>query len=115
MTYAEMLDKIQSAGAWFVGSFMGEFLVRHNDYNIDSASRVAFINYIHEEYGKNLDYSFDSTKTKCYALMSIINGGRVMDALEHVINCNEKKVPEDAIHNAMELIDAIVKGKILLP
>lgn len=34
MTYAEMLDKIQSAGAWFVGSFMGEFLVRHNDYNI---------------------------------------------------------------------------------
>ena len=115
MTYAVMLEKIQSAGAWFVGVFMGEFLVKYPDYSKDTASRVAFINYIHEEYGRNLEYSFDSTKTKCYALMSIISGGRVMDALEHVVNCNEKKVSEDAINSAMELIDAIVKEKITLP
>lgn len=115
MTYAEMLEKIQSAGAWFVGAFMGEFLVRYDDYNKDTASRVAFINYMHWEYGENLGYTFDSTKTKCYALMSIIRGGRVMDALEHVINCNEKKVSEDATDNAAAAIDAIAKGILKLP
>ena len=115
MTYTEMLDKIHSAGAWFVGVFMGEFVNRYDDYNKDTASRASFINYIHKEYGEKLGYSYDSTKTKSYALMSIIREGRVVDALEHVINCNEKKVPEDAVDNAMEVIDAIVKGNIKLP
>lgn len=115
MTYAEMLEKIHSAGAWFVGTFMGEFLLKYDNYRKDSASRVVFINYIYQEYGQKLGYTYDSTKTKCYALMSIINGKRVLDALDHVINCNERKVPEDAIDNAVALVDAIVKGKMQLP
>ena len=115
MTYTEMIDKIHTAGTWFVGSFLGEFLVKYPDYSNDVASRVAFINYIHKEYGDNLGYSLDSTKAKSYALMSIIRGNRTIDALEHVINCNEKKVSEDAIENAVATLDAIMNKGIKLP
>ena len=89
MTYTQMVRKINTAGAWFVGVFMGEFLLKQSIYQQDAASRVAFIQYIHQEYGVNLEYSYESTKTKCYALISIIENRNVLEALEYVIHCNE--------------------------
>ena len=115
MTYSQMVRKIRTAGTWFVGTFMGEFIIKHSQYNVDTASKVAFIQYIHKEYGETLGYSFESTKTKCYALMSIIEHRKVVEAMEFVINSNEKKVGADAIESAAELIDAIVKNKVILP
>lgn len=115
MTYEKMLEKINTAGAWFTGAFMGEILKKYPEYYNDTAKRVAFINYMHEEYGKTLEYSFDSTKTKCYAVMAIIKGERVLDAMDHVILTNDKKVTEDARENATYLLDAIIAGNIDLP
>ena len=115
MTYAQMERKIRTAGSWFVGAFMGEFLAKYPQYSEDSSSRVSFIQYIHREYGENLDYSYESTKTKCYALISIIENHVVLEALEYVINSNENKVGADAIENAIELADAISKGIVALP
>ena len=47
--------------------------------------------------------------------MSIIEGGRVIDALDHVLQSTENKVPEEARENANELLDAIIAGKVILP
>ena len=115
MKYEEMMRNVNTAGTWFVGAFMGEFLAKYPEYSTDLARRTAFIRYMHQEYGKNLDYTYETTKTKCYAVMAIINGKRVLDALEHVINSNDKKVPEDAKVNAKCAMDAIESGKLKLP
>lgn len=115
MTYEAMLRKINTAGTWFTGVFMGEILRKYPEIHNDTALKVAFIQQMHKDYGEALEYSYDSTKTKCYAVMSIIEGGRVIDALDHVLQSNENKVPEEARENANELLDAIIDGKVILP
>ena len=70
---------------------------------------------MHEEYGKNLGYGFDSTKSKCYAVLAIIKEGRVLDALDYVIQSNDKKVPYEAKGNEMHCLDKITADEIVLP
>ena len=115
MTYKQMTRKIQTAGTWFTGVFMGEILYNYSQINNDSVKTTEFIRYMHEEYGKNLDYKFDSTKTKCYAILSIVRKGCVLEALEYVIESNDKKVDADAKENATALLNKISKNEIILP
>ena len=115
MTYKQMVRIINTAGAGFTGVLMGEFLVRYPEYQADTANRIAFIQYIHQEYGVNLDYTYDTTKTKCYALMSIIESRKVPDALEYIVQCNEQRIGKEPIEAAMKLADAIILNKIRLP
>lgn len=115
MTYREMERKIQTAGAWFTGVFMSEILRAYPSIHEDTNKKVEFIHYMHNEYGKNLDYEFDSTKTKCYAILAIIKAGRVLDALDYVIQSNEKKVDADAKECATLLLDKIIAEEIILP
>ena len=115
MTYEAMLRKINTAGTWFTGVFMGEILRKYPEIHGDTALTTAFIQQMHRDYGEALEYTYDSTKTKCYAVMSIIEGGRVIDAIDNVLQSNEKKVPEEARENANELLNAIISGKVVLP
>ena len=115
MTYKELDRKIRTAGTWFVGSFMREFIIKYPEYKNSPEDRCKFIEYIHSEYGENCGYTYDSTKTKCYAVIAIIEAGKVMDALEYVFNSNENKVAEGTIENAQYLLDEIIAGKITLP
>lgn len=115
MTYEQMIRKIQTAGSWFTGVFMEEILRAYPKIHDDANEKMKFIEYMHSEYGKNLDYEFDSTKTKCYAIIAIIREHRVLDALDYVIQSNDKKVDPDAKENAMELLDKIVKDEVILP
>lgn len=115
MTYTQMVRKINTAGAWFVGVFMGEFLHGYPQYHQDVASRTAFIQYIHQEYGVNLNYTYDSTKTKCYALMSLIENRMVIQALDHVLHCNETRIGKEPMENARKLKAAIQQGSVKLP
>lgn len=107
--------KMKTAGVWFVGVFMREILHEYPKFCSDVKKRSEFINYFHKEYGENLGYTFDTTKAKCYAVIEIIKAGRVLDAIEYVIESNDKKVPEDAFWAASDLLDDIIKEKIVLP
>ena len=115
MTYTQMVRKINTAGAWFTGVFMGELLVRYPQYQQDQASRVAFIQYMHQEYGVNLNYTYDTTKTKCYALISLIENRMVSQTLDYIIQCNESKIGKEPIEHAQLLKEAIVQGKVNIP
>ena len=115
MTYEQMVKKIKTAGTWFVGSFMGEFLINYPEFCKDVNKKIEFIKYIHEEYGVSLEYTYGSTKTKCYAVIAIIENGKVIDALEYVLRGNDKKIFDGAKENAHVLIDEIQKGRIKLP
>ena len=115
MNYQQLVNRINSAGAWFVGSFMGEFVVNYPKICNDANRKAEFIDYIHEEYGKALEYEESSTKTKCGAMIAIIEAGKVKEAMEFVLQTNDKKVIKESKENAQALLDAIEEGKIVLP
>ncbi len=114
MDYIKFRTKMKTAGAEFVGVFMREILHEYPKICDDKAKRVEFIKYFHNEYGDGR-YAFGTTKTKCYAVIEIIKAGRVLDAIEYIIEANDKKVPEYAYLAATDLLDDIVKEKVLLP
>ena len=115
MTYQKMLTKINTAGAEFIGMFLGEILYNYPKFCDDVDKRVAFIKYMYNEYGKSMGYEYSTIQTKCYAIISIIEGGRVLDTIEHIINTNEKKVCEAAREGAVATLDAIIEEKLQLP
>ena len=94
---------------------MGEILHNYSCINNDSEKTSEFIKYMHNEYCKNLGYEFGSTRTKCYAVLSIIRERRVLDALEYVLESNDQKVDADAKENAVLLLDKIISKEIVLP
>ena len=46
MTYQQLVKIINSAGAWFVGSFMGEFVINYPKFCNDLNRKADFIDYI---------------------------------------------------------------------
>lgn len=52
MNYEQLVRKINSAGAWFIGSFMGEFVINYPKFCDDQDKRNEFAEYIQAEYGK---------------------------------------------------------------
>lgn len=115
MTYSEMVRKIQTAGTWFVGSFMGEILLHYSECCDDVEKKVSFIDYMHKEYGEALEYTYDTTKTKCYAVFSIIKEQKVIEALDYVLQSNDKKTFDGGKENAQAVLDSIRDGKYKLP
>lgn len=115
MKYEEMERKINMAGAWFKGAFIGEFVVRFHEWNDKVDGKVDFIKQFQENYGEGLGYAEASIKMKCYAVMSIVEHHKVLDAIEFVLNCNSKRVSEDAVENAIALLDKICRDEIELP
>lgn len=115
MTYSEMGRKIQTAGTWFVGSFMGEILLHYLECCDDVEKKLSFIEYMHKEYGEALEYTYDTTKTKCYAVFSIIKEQKVVEALDYVLQSNDKKVFDGGKENAQAVLDSIRDGKYKLP
>lgn len=113
MTYKELDRKIKTAGAWYVGAFMSEFIDHYYEYCDDPEEKAKFIEYMYENYdGCN---SFDTIKTKCYAIMAIVEEHKVVEALERVLECNDKKIIEEAKENAQWLLDEIKSGNVILP
>ena len=114
MTYEKLVRKIHTAGAEFVGIFLEEILRNYPHFANDKDKKKEFLKYMHDEYGKSIGWTFDTTKTKCYAVINIISEGRVLDAIEYVLN-TDRRVPEYAKDNAAFLLDDIVRDKIKLP
>ena len=114
MAKFDLRRKVQTAGIGTVGIFMEEFIHAYEKWHGERGSKAEYIRWFHDEYGKNMRWDFDSTKTKCYAMMEIIEQHRVLDALDLVLNSNDKKVEEEAFENAGSLLDKIIDDQIVL-
>ena len=80
MTYKELDRKIRTAGAWYVGAFMSEFIDHYYEYCDDPDKKAKFIQYMFDNYdGCN---TFETVRTKCYAIMAIVEEHKVIEALE---------------------------------
>ncbi len=117
MASFDLIRKAQTAGLWFIGVFMEGFIHDYEKWHgcgFDG-TKAEYIRWFHEEYGKNLQYELSSTKTKCYAVMEIIEHHRVLDALNLIFYSSNEKVSWDAVESASSLLDKIITDTIVLP
>ena len=80
----------RSAGLWYVGSFMEEFL-RHREKWENEETKNEFVEYMYNEYG-GADKDIYETRTRVNCVIRIIESGLVLEALKMVLEANDNKL-----------------------
>ena len=107
--YFELKDVCRSAGLWYVGSFMSEFLQNREKWN-NPETKAQFIAYMYSNYGVS-DSDIAGTRTRVNCVIRIIESNYVEDALRLVLEANEEKLGcEESKINAKETLEEIEKG-----
>lgn len=112
--YADMEWAIQKAGAWFIGSFMMEFVENYEKFQ-DAVTKEEFIDYFFKEYDV-ITADRHQLANRINLVIRIIESGMVRDAMEYVLNTNDRKLGcDESKVNAQYLLDALESGEIKLP
>ena len=109
----ELKDVCRKATSYFVGSFMLEMILRREEWE-NPDTKTAFIESFHQEY-----FAWDDkcgiagTRNRVNCVIRIIESKMVEDALQYVIDSNDRKmdIPE-AKENAKETLARIKSGKL---
>lgn len=110
-TELDLRDACRSAGVWYVGSFMIEYLMRKEEW-MDPDRKQEFIKSMHEKY-KGIDEDITGTRTRANAMIRIIEAGKVKEALDLVIQSNGRKLGcADSKEYARQLLEKIETGQI---
>lgn len=113
-TYEDMKEAIEKAGAWFIGSFMLEFVDNYEKFQ-DRTTKKEYVEYFMKEYDVVTD-DINQLRNRINLAIRIIESGMVVDAMEFVLNTNNDKLGcEESKVNAKYLLESLRKGKIKLP
>lgn len=113
-SYAELDRAIKSAGAWFIGSFMVEF-VDEFDKLADKDKKKDFIEYFYKEYYEGIGDKKELID-KINIAIRIIESEMVEEAMKYVLDCNDKKIGCDMSKtNAILLMERLADGTSILP
>ena len=111
INHFELKDVCRSAGLWYVGSFMGEFIKRKAEWK-DETKKAAFIQSMFEEY-EGIDKNISGTTTRVNAMIRIIESDKVVDAMHLVLEAEDRKLGcHESKVNAQAVLDLIAKGKL---
>lgn len=112
--YSDLQDAIKSAGAWFIGSFMMEFVDNYEKFQ-DKKTKTEYIEYFMKEYDV-VTTDFNQLRNRINLAIRIIESGMVVDAMEYVINCNDNSMDcEESKVNAQYLLDCLKSEESVLP
>lgn len=109
----ELIDVCRKATSYFVGSFMIEMIMRRKEWE-NPETKTAFIESFHKEYFDWDDKcTISRTRNRVNLVIRIIESGLVEDALQYVLDSNDRKmnIPE-AKENAEYTLDLIKSGKL---
>ncbi len=112
-TYQDMKEAIESAGAWFIGSYMIEFVDNYEKFQ-DKETKRAFLNYFMNEYDVTTD--FNQLRNRVNIAIRIIESGMVEKAMEYVISRSDRNMKcEESKVNARFLLECLKNGQSKLP
>ena len=107
----ELVEVCRSAAYWYVGSYMLEFLMWREQWE-NPDTKPAFIQYMFAEYGGG-DNNISGTRTRVNAMIRIIESRKVEEALELVLNTDDRKLGcAQAKINARETLMRLRNGQI---
>lgn len=109
----ELVDACRSAGLWYVGSYMLEFLMRKEQWE-NPETKQSFIRYMFTECGDGVcDKDIAGTRTRVNAIIRIIESRKVEDALELVLEADDSKLGcTESKVNAKETLARLRDGRI---
>lgn len=112
--HSDLQDAIKSAGAWFIGSFMLEFVDNYDKFQ-DNKTKTEYIEYFIKEYDV-VTNDFNQLRNRINLAIRIIESGMVVDAMEYVLNCNDNNMNcNESKINAQYLLDCLRTGESVLP
>ena len=112
--YEDMKDAIESAGAWFIGSFMLEFVDNYEKFQ-DKKTKTEYIEYFMKEYD-SVTTDFNQLRNRINLAIRIIESGMVEQAMEYVLNCNDNNMDcKESKVNAQYLLDCLKSRESVLP
>lgn len=112
--YEDMKWAIEKAGAWFIGSFMVEFVDSYEQFQ-DKNTKTKFIEYFMEEYDCVTE-DMNQLRNRINLAIRIIESGMVEDAMEFVLNTNDDKLGcDESKTNAQFMLDRLKSGESKLP
>lgn len=113
-SYEDMKDVIESAGAWFIGSFMMEFVDNYEKFQ-DKKTKTEYIEYFLKEYDV-VTSDFQQLRNRINVAIRIIESGMVEKAMEYVLERNDNNMDcAESKVNAQYLLDCLDRGKSVLP
>ena len=108
--YEDMVWAIQKAGAWFIGSFMVEFVDSYEEFQ-DKTRKARFISNFMEEYDSVTD-DIEQLRNRINLAIRIIESDMVEDAMEFVLNTNDFKLGcDESKTNAQFMLDRLKTGE----
>ena len=112
--YAELDMAMQSAGSWFIGSFMVEFVDSFDCFSTKE-KKNQFIDYFYNEYCN--DYETKAQlRNQINIAIRIIESGLVEEAMRYVINTNDLKIGcDESKTNARFMLERLADGSSVLP
>lgn len=112
--YKDMEWAIQKAGAWFIGSFMVEFVDSYEKFQ-EKNKKAEFIEYFMKEYDVATDDD-NQLRNRINLAIRLIESGMVEDAMEYVINTNDEKLGcDESKINAKFMLGRLKYGESELP
>lgn len=112
--YKDMEWAIQKAGAWFIGSFMVEFVDSYEQFQ-DKNKKADFLAYFMKEYDAVTDDK-NQLRNRVNLVIRLIESGMVEDAMEYVLNTNDDKLGcDESKINAQFMLDRLKSGESKLP
>lgn len=107
----ELVDVCRSAGLWYVGSYIVEF-IRFREKWEDPETKDDFIRYMFKEYG-GADNDISGTRTRVNCCIRIVESRKVEDALRLVLEANDEKLGcEQSKINAKCALEMLESGKL---
>lgn len=107
----ELKDVCRSAGLWYVGSFMLEFLMQRERWE-NPDTKNDFVRFMFEEFGVG-DSDISGTRTRVNAMIRIIESRKVEDAMQLVIDADDIKLGcDESKVNAQIVLDKLNSGEL---
>ena len=112
--YKDMGWAIQKAGAWFIGSFMVEFVDSYEQFQ-NKNTKADFLDYFMKEYDVVTEDE-NQLRNRVNLAIRLIESGMVEDAMEYVLNTNDDKLGcDESKTNAKFMLERLKSGESKLP
>ena len=109
--YFELKRVCRSAGLWYVGAFMIEFLMQQDKWS-NPDTKNDCVEYMYRECG-GTDSDINGTRVRVNSVIRIIESRRVEEALELVLAADDRKLGcSEAKENARATLERLRNGEI---
>ena len=111
---SELEEVIRSAGMWFIGTFMMEFVDSFECFATKD-KKNQFMDYFYNDYAERLGTKKEAL-AKVNSALRIIESGLVKEAMEYVMGaCEGSECEAEAKTAAKELLESLASGAVELP